>query len=60
MNFLLLIGGFLSVISAVQILPWARRRAVARGLSGGIAIPLFLTMAGILTCLIGLAIDPNS
>ena len=59
MNALIIMGGLLTLISAPQLLPWFRRRAKQRGLSGGIAIPRFLTMAGVLVILIGLAIDPH-
>lgn len=59
MNFLMGLGVFLVVISAPQMLPSFRRRAAERGLSNSIAIPLFLTFAGILTALVGLALKPH-
>ncbi|MGJ8562835.1 MAG: hypothetical protein ACSHXY_04715 [Alphaproteobacteria bacterium] len=57
MNALVIIGGVLILLSAPQMLPWFRRRAASRGLSGGVAFPRFLTLAGVLAVLIGIALN---
>ena len=56
MNMLIIMGGILTLLSAPQMLPWFRQRMAQRSLSGDIAIPRFLTLAGILTILIGIAL----
>jgi len=53
MNSLMFIGLLLFVVSVVQLLPWIRQRAVERGLSGGVGIPLVLLGIGFVVFMVG-------
>ena len=53
MNSLMFIGLLLFVVSVVQLLPWIRQRAVERGLSSGVGIPLVLLGIGFVTLISG-------
>ena len=53
MNGLMFIGLLLFVVSVVQLLPWIRQRAVERGLSSGVGVPLVLLGIGFVTFMVG-------
>lgn len=59
MSFLTIIGAFVFVISAPQMLPAFRRRAAARGMSGDIIVPALLTLTGGALFILSFVLKPH-
>ena len=54
MNLHTILGAILFALGAVQLLPFIRRRATEKGLSGGVAIPLILAVVGFVVFMVGI------
>lgn len=53
MSFSIILGTLLFALGVFQMLPWFRRRAEERGLSGWIGIPFMFAFVGFVTFVMG-------